>query len=77
MNRTRIVTVSIDEELYEKLKEYARKRYGGGKGSIKKALEEFIRSGLEGSNDDLFRRLERGYKLGGPLSRDEIYGERS
>ena len=69
--------MSIDEELYERLKEYARRRYGGGKGSIKKALEEFIRCGLEGSTDDLLRRLERGYRLGGPLSRDEIYGERS
>jgi len=76
MSRSRVVTISIDEELYERLREYARRRYGGGKGSIKKALEEFIRSGLEGSGDDLLRRLEKGYRLGGPLTREEIYGDR-
>ncbi len=66
------VTLYLDEELYEKLRQYALMRYGDRRGALKKALEELLRSSLD-MDYDLIMRLETGYPLGKIVDREELH----
>ena len=66
------VTLYLDEELYERLRQYALIRYGDRRGALRKALEELLRSGLD-IDYDLIRRLEMGYPLGKIVDREGLH----
>ena len=72
MGTSKIVTLSLDEKLYEKLKQYALAKYGNRKGALKKALEELLKSSLN-RDIDLVKRLEKGHPLGKIVERDELH----
>ncbi len=68
----KIIAISLDEELYEKLKQYAIGKYGDKENSIEKALGGLIRNYLN-KDHNLIQRLEKGYPLGEIVDREELH----
>ena len=72
MSKNIIVTISLNQDIYNKLKEYAYRKYGKRKGAIKTALEEIINKHLTDFTE-LLNELKKGFTLGPPPKREEIH----
>ena len=67
-----VITISLDKKVAQKLREFARKRYGNRKGAIKMLIEEAINR-LSITESNFLNKLEEGIWLGSPPSRSEIH----